>query len=65
MFRRVLMVADTEDSRQLAKDFIRLVDQDGDRRVSQEEFLDAVSVHDSHATGSGNKILQLLLRLSD
>lgn len=61
LFRRVLMVEDAEESRRMSKEFLRLLDSDGDHKVTEQEFLRALEAQDSQQSGRGAKLLAHLL----
>ncbi len=64
LFRRVLLVEDTSESRRMATDFMRLLDTDGDHKVTKEEFAAALEFQNGQSAGSAQRLLAQLVKLA-
>lgn len=56
---------DREESRRLATDFMRLLDRDGDHKVTRTEFAAALEVQDGHRAGTARTLLVQLVKLAN
>ena len=55
---------DTAESRRLATDFMRVLDTDGDHKVTKEELAAALKVQDGQSAGSAQRLLAQLVKLA-